>query len=169
MEILTLEQAYYVGELIAAFAVIVSLLYVGRQMKQNTEAIQIGAAQEFVQMFNTFTADLGNSEEMALIWYQGTQDYNNLDKASTIRFHAMVAQWMRIMESIYQQWKRGAVDSDTWEGVTSLQRDTVIMPGIIEWEKVRGHWHGPEFRGWIESLRQSSNAKSLYQHLENKE
>ena len=101
MESFTLEQAYYIGELIAALAVIVSLLYVGRQMKQNTEAIQINAAQEFVQMFNTFTADLGSNKEMTVIWYTGTSDYKSLNKIDSIRFHAMVAQWMRIMESIY--------------------------------------------------------------------
>jgi hypothetical protein len=168
METLTLEQAYYVGELTAALAVIISLLYVGRQMKQNTEAIQINAAQEFVQMFNTFTADLGNNKEIATIWYQGTTDYDGLDKIDSIRFHAMAAQWMRIMESIFQQRKRGAIDEDTWQGIINLQKDTVSMPGIIKWEKIRGHWHGPEFRDWIKSLRQFSDIKPLYKHLENK-
>ena len=168
MELITLEQAYQIGELVAAIAVIVSLIYVGRQMKQNTEAVQISAAQEFVQMLNTFTADLGGSDEMAMIWYQGATDYKSLDKVKVIRFHAMAAQWMKIMESSYQQWKRGAIDEDTWKGIVSIQQDTVVSSGLVEWEKVRGHWLGPEFRGWIKSLRELPEARPLYKHLETK-
>jgi hypothetical protein len=44
MENITLEQIYYIGELIAVIAVIASLLYAGKQMKQNTEAMQVNAA-----------------------------------------------------------------------------------------------------------------------------
>lgn len=65
------------GELIAVFAVIISLIYVGRQVKQNTEAIQISAAQAFVGMYNTFTANLGASNDLADIWYRGTTDFRD--------------------------------------------------------------------------------------------
>ena len=75
MESLTLEQAYYIGELVAVTVVIVSLIYVGRQIKQNTEAIQVNAAQAFVEAYNTFTADLSTSEENTDIWYRGSTHY----------------------------------------------------------------------------------------------
>ena len=39
MEPLTLEQAYYIGELIAAFVVIVSVIYLALQVRQNTQVI----------------------------------------------------------------------------------------------------------------------------------
>jgi len=39
-----LEQVYYVGELIAATAVVASLLYIARQARQNTAMMQVNAA-----------------------------------------------------------------------------------------------------------------------------
>jgi hypothetical protein len=169
MEPSILEQITMVGELIASVAVVISLIYLGRQMRQNTQAVQINAAQEYVQMFNTFTSELGGTEEMADIWYRGTSNYESLTKIEVVRFHALVAQWMKIMESAYQQWKHGAVDDDTWIGISNLQKDTVCMPGIVIWREIRGHWHGPEFLNWIDEFMQSSDGKPLYGHLENRD
>ena len=41
METLTLEQAYYIGELIAAFGVITSLLHVGFQIRETKKAVRV--------------------------------------------------------------------------------------------------------------------------------
>ena len=168
METLTLEQAYFIGELIAAFGVIVSLLYLGRQMKQNTEANQVNAAQVFVDMFNTFTASLGSSDDMADIWYRGTSDYQSLNVQETIRFNALAHQWFRIIESAYQQWKRGAVDKDFWAGLSNCAIDTYSTPGLSTYSKIRQHWHGPEFINWLESTKQNQGSKDLYGFLEQK-
>ena len=49
----SLEKTYYVTQIIAVIALIVSLLYIGRQVNQNTTAITITAqsalTDEFVQ------------------------------------------------------------------------------------------------------------------------
>ncbi len=44
METLTLEQMYYIGELVAAFVVLISLVYMAIQLRQNTNAIKLGTA-----------------------------------------------------------------------------------------------------------------------------
>ena len=41
METLTLEQAYYMGELLAAVIVIISIFYLAAQVKHSTRATQL--------------------------------------------------------------------------------------------------------------------------------
>ena len=44
METMTLEQMYYIGELIATVAFVMPLLYVGIQIRQNTYTIKLNSA-----------------------------------------------------------------------------------------------------------------------------
>jgi hypothetical protein len=166
METITLEQAYYIAELTTAVAVIISLVYVGRQVKQNTDATQVNAAQVFVQMYNTFTSYLGSSEELAELWYRGTTAYQGLNNVEKIRFNAIAGQWFRIAESVYQQWKRGALDKDFFTGVITQNIQVTSMPGMHEFIKVRGHWYGPEFCKWLEAMGQEYEGPSIYKYLE---
>ena len=76
MESLTLEQTYYIGELVGVLVVIISLIYVGLQVKQNTNATHATAAQSFVEMYNTFTSVVGSSKETADIWRTLTNKNN---------------------------------------------------------------------------------------------
>ena len=63
METLTLEQAYYIGELVAAFVVLISLVYMAIQLRQNTNAIKLGTAhavaEEFRGMFSLIASTQG--------------------------------------------------------------------------------------------------------------
>ena len=46
---MTLEQYAYLGEIIAAIAVVASLIYVAKQLGQNTELMRVGASSERLQ------------------------------------------------------------------------------------------------------------------------
>lgn len=45
MEIVTLEQAYYTAEIIGIIAIVISLIFVGRQLSQNNRSLRIAAIQ----------------------------------------------------------------------------------------------------------------------------
>jgi len=44
-----LEQIYYVGELVSVVAVVVSLIYVGIQVRQNTRAVRSSTLQNIAE------------------------------------------------------------------------------------------------------------------------
>ena len=45
MEALTLEQAYYIAEIIGVLSIVMSLVYVAVQIRQNTVAIRSDTSQ----------------------------------------------------------------------------------------------------------------------------
>lgn len=46
MEALTLEQAYYIAEIVGVLSIVISLTYVAAQIRQNTMAIRSDTAQK---------------------------------------------------------------------------------------------------------------------------
>ena len=47
---MTLQQFAYLGEIIAAIAVVASLIYVARQLGQNTAMMQVNAVQAWIEL-----------------------------------------------------------------------------------------------------------------------
>ena len=64
---MTLEQYAYIGEIIAAIAVVASLIYVVRQIGQNTEMMRASAASERVQRDTELSTSVSDSQEFAEI------------------------------------------------------------------------------------------------------
>jgi hypothetical protein len=79
METITLEQMYYMGELIGVIAVIASLIYVGKQLRQNTETMRVNAAHTYVEWFNEMLSRVMNNREVAELWIKGDSDFDSLD------------------------------------------------------------------------------------------
>ena len=160
MEALTLEGIYFIGQTIAAVAIVISLIYVGRQVKQNTEATQIGASQAFVQMFNTITNNIGSTASD--IWLRGVRDFDGLNEHEKVRFSTSAAQLVRVFESAYYQWRRGALDNDIWSGFSRAQLDILNEPGMKQWWSIRKRWHGDQFQTWIDGCLESEAAEPMY-------
>ena len=69
METLTLEQAYYIGELVASFVVLISLVYMAIQLRQNTNAIRLGTAHAVAEEFREmFALAASTGFEIATVW-----------------------------------------------------------------------------------------------------
>ena len=60
-----LEQVYYLGELIAAVAVVASLLFVGVQMRQNSNALRVSATAAGVANWQETVLVLASSDYIA--------------------------------------------------------------------------------------------------------
>ena len=151
METLTLEQASYLAEIVGVFAVVISLIYVGREVRQNTQATQVSAAQSFVDAYNTFTSELSRSDEMADILIRGTGDFQSLTNQERVRFSALQGQLFRLLNSAYIQWQKGAIDDDFWSGINICLADSMTQPGIKKWWEYRKRWYGKEFQNLVET------------------
>jgi hypothetical protein len=99
METLTLERAYYIGELAAAIGVIISLIYVGIQIKLSTKATWVAASHAFVDTNHTFVGLINQSESLADILFRGSQGIDNLSGAEMVQFSAFYDQCFMTMES----------------------------------------------------------------------
>jgi len=108
-----LEQLANIAEISAAVLVIVSLMYVGAQIKQNTKATVISTSQAFVDTFATAVVEISRGKEFTDIFWRGLSGLSNLHGSETAAFGAWSISTFRTWESFYYQWQEGVFDSDT--------------------------------------------------------
>ena len=66
-----LDQLANIAEISAAALLIVSLTYVGIQVKQNTKATQISTSQAFVDTFSATVLEISRGKEFTDIYWRG--------------------------------------------------------------------------------------------------
>ena len=87
METLTLEHLYYIGELAGVIVVIVSVIYLALQVRQNTQTIRTTNMHAMSGNINSAVDMITNSAEVADIYRRGSMDYDSLDDIEMVRFH----------------------------------------------------------------------------------
>ena len=110
-----LEQIYYIGELVGVAAIIASLLYVGRQFRQNNTAMRNSASTEFANGLNALTVAMVMNREFAEVWAKGEQQFQELDavdKQRLLLFEFVgMSSWRRSLE-LHQQ---GLLPDQEWQ------------------------------------------------------
>ncbi len=76
---MTLETYAYLGEIIAAIAVIASLIYVARQLGQTTAMMRVNASNERVARDTEIITSIIESREIAEFWMKGATEIDSLD------------------------------------------------------------------------------------------
>ncbi len=150
-----------IGEIIAAVLVVISLVYVALQIRQNTYALKITAAQTYVSMYNTITSDLAKPD-IAVLWHKGMQDFANLEGGELVQFSAVAGQLIRVMESAYSQWQRGELDDQLWLATERSLKDTLAMPGFHQWWQFRKNWYSDDFRQLLDGFDISDAVQPVY-------
>lgn len=144
MELLSsnLQSIYLVAEIIAAFAVIASLLFVGIQMRQNTNALRIAAGQGLVASWSATNRDIIANKDMAELLsplLDGTKDMP--EGADRLRLLLWAQNVIREGEMNYYNWVDGNLADHQWE---QLKANTVWLmsapAGRAIWAELRHHY-----------------------------
>jgi len=134
METLSLEQIYYLCQTIAAGAVVISLIYVGIQVRQNTHAINLTAAHNISESFRDSHALIAENADLCEIWFRGMQDLDSLAGPEKLRFYLYMHNFFELFEHAYYSWQKQALDPRLWAGIYRRFLTLKTSPG---W---RGYW-----------------------------
>ena len=80
-----------IGEVIGAAAVVVTLLYLTVQLRQNTRSMQSASFHGAVRTLNDFNLGMAHDAELSRIWDCGAKDPESLSAEEWLRFSAHVA------------------------------------------------------------------------------
>ena len=112
METLTLEQAYYIAQMVAAVILILSVVYLALQVHQNTHAIRLSNFQAGSMSWANFMGMLTNSEECTDIYRRGIAANDTLNENEQIRFRMLGMHLLRVFHECFeQQYERGGTST----------------------------------------------------------
>ena len=159
---MTLEQYYYIAELVAAVALIISLIYVGIQVKLSTKATQAATAQSYVDTMNGYVGLINSSGNLAKVLHGGANGLDNLQDEEVIQFCAFHDQCFITFEAFYFEWKHGLLVEQLWDTYRHVIVSLLMQPGQQEYWQMRRHWYYDEFQRYVEGLLESEGEVPMH-------
>ena len=140
---MTLEEYAYLAEIIGVVLIIASLIYVARQLHQNTDAQLATSRQSLLE------ADLD--------LFSKSMDYPGASRglgntADEVRLASWLIAYLRIREFAWFQYKSGIMDEDAW--ISSLSP----LSRILRQEQAKLMWENasleidPEFVAYLNQI-----------------
>jgi len=105
----------HIAEIFGAVAVVVSLVYVGVQLKQNTEAIQAQTQQQVMSNYADYQVAIIGQEALAPLMIK-SENGEPLTPEEELKLstwaHLLISNW----ETTYQSYQNGLLSEDAWQG-----------------------------------------------------
>lgn len=149
---MSLSDLASVGSFISGLAVLGSLIFVGFQLRQNTQAVRAGASQAHSYNWQQITMPIIESGDFAHVWRLGLDDIESLTDDERVRFYAFAGATLRFFEGARVQWRHGQLDKEHWHNVEKTAIDFAATYGFKSYWAARHHWLSPEFQNWYDSL-----------------
>ena len=115
-----LSDLSQIAEIVAAIAVVISLVYVGKEVQSNTAAVR-GAAMQAIATTDaaalmTIAADEGLSEIIRV----GQLNPSELSASGAYRYEMFMRQFWLSFQNIFQQSELGLVDASVWQSYLTV-------------------------------------------------
>ena len=147
---MSLNDLANMGQVIGAIAVVISLIYVALQIRQNTNAVRSATAQTVHEHFAKWYHLVAADDELAKIVAKGLRDYRSLSEQERVRFVATFSAFLSYSQNAFLKWREGLLASQLWMGWQHVIINLVCAPGGKAFWKDRAYMFGDEFRRHIE-------------------
>ena len=154
MESLTLEQAYYIGELIASIAVITSLIYLALQVRAGNQMAKMTALDSFSPRYEQAMASL-TTPDNASLFLQASQNYETMNEDQKLMFQGLLFVCFSVLEDFYLISKSGVYTIDPGARKSIVHRFLVTTGGRAAWRDIRDMFEG-EYRDDIDTIADSN-------------
>ena len=136
---MTLESLGNVGELIGGFAVVISLVYLAIQVRQNSKTTRAEMFQRFSISLQSDLIALGRDPLASRVWNAGLRSWDDLSEEEQGQFSGMLTGMFTGFESTFCQYRSGLLEEDLWESFQTRLRWYVARKGVRAWWKLGGH------------------------------
>jgi hypothetical protein len=150
-----LEQFFYLSQILAAIAVVASLLFVGFELRHGTRATRAQIHQNFTHgwlSLGPMIAD--NSRIFAAGITADEAGFRAMPNDEKLAFMSIVFAFFKHYENMYEQQKEGFIRAEDWEAWARHMFMYWRMPGVQVWWRYRGAAFAPDFRQFLETSPQ---------------
>ena len=143
-----------VSEIVGAAAVVISLMYLAVQIRNQNAESKAGAMRDISEAFRASSA-IFTDGELAEIFVKATADFGSLSDAETIRFISAMHPVLRVFEEAFNQRLRGRLDDDLWEGINRQYSSYLSAPAIQEYWKIRRNHYTDRFQRFVDEMERT--------------
>ena len=138
------------GDFVGGVAVIVTLVYLAGQVRQNTRTSKATASALTSEGFTAWWGAIAQSDEVASVFLRGLAD-EDLSPTEQLRFTALLTTLFGYLQNSFYQHELGVLPFDPLElGRRNVVEGLFRSPAVRRWWERDSHQvYSPEFRARI--------------------
>lgn len=139
------------GEFFGAIAVVISLVFVGMSVRQNTRALKSSTLHDVKDTIREVNLLWAESQDLADIMFEGFLNLEDLSGSRKFRFYTAAHNLFLGYENLYLQRVESTLDENHWSGMAQHMIDVLTVPGMRAYWEDRKQWFTNGFQQFIDN------------------
>ena len=148
---LSIEDLGNLGELIGSIALLISLIYVGIEIRKNTDTARTSTYQSIVSDFGSLNQTIISTPGMSALVVKAQEDFDSLSEDEKAQISQLFFFLYHSFENMYYQARKGYLEDDVWLGWKRLILTYHQRPGHRSWWNLRRHVFSESFANFLET------------------
>lgn len=132
---MTLADLGNLGELVSAVAVVVSLVYLSVQIRQNTRTMKVSSHHATKTAYNTLHVAFGSDPVVSTLLDRGSEDYSQLSREERFRYAMLMRASFGLHGDMFLQLQERLLSDEEWAIQTRSIARALAPPGARTWWK----------------------------------
>ena len=141
---MSLEQLSYLAQMVGTVGIIVSLIFVGLQIRHNTGALQRNEHNSTMSQWTVIRMSIAQNRDIAELMTSGLHGAGVIDTADQMRLEQMLAEYAWASFHIWDRTQRGVFPHGTFEMTAGPLLSRVLRTG-----RGRAWWSNAKQAGFI--------------------
>jgi hypothetical protein len=128
------EAISAIGEAFGGLAILITLVYLAQQLRQNTRSQSIATYESAMSGFNDILAFMASDLESISIWRRGCTEPRSLNEDEAGLFDAMVRAYCNHLYKLFRLYEKGVLPESEWVNVVSEAKQLFQMRGLADFK-----------------------------------
>ena len=146
------EAVTAVTGIIGALGVILSLIYLGRQIQLQNRESRIASIHDLNESYRNSIMSF-QDPELAKIFTKAKDDFEHLSEAERLQFISMVQGLFRVWEDAFHQHEEHRYPDGIWEAMVVQYSGYLSLTGVQHVWEIRKMAYSRKFREFVDSTR----------------
>jgi hypothetical protein len=148
---MNIESMANYADVIGGIAVIVSLIYVGIQIRRNAKSSQSQANQSAHESLANVSLEVAKDSDLSSLTRKGMIAFEKLTEEEQFRFVMLMITVFRRFENIFYQYEKGFLEEELWDGYKQSMLLYFYTSGGQAFWNLRGEHFSGLFRNYLDS------------------
>lgn len=159
---MSLQDLGNLGEFVGAIGVVISLVYLARQMKMNTQSVRAASFNSMVENSIRLLEHAFRDHEFAAFLARAESDPHSLSVEERVRWDAYMTAVYRHFGNLQYAHRVGTLDHQMWEAYLSTLKDHLRTPSWAMWFAEHRHVFSADLGRQVEeALAELATERSL--------
>lgn len=149
---MSLQQLSLLAGIAASVAVIISLIYVGIQVKDNSRAVRSAAIADAIEAMQTFYLALGSNRQASELWFNEITSPEVKSLHDEFQFFMLCHSAFLAFHNAYKLAQEGALDIELRESLGMAIVSVKDLPGFARYWTQRKFFFDESFRQWVDTV-----------------